>query len=162
MKKTLLALLAGSISVAIAVPAFAQDFYDQGSSEPWRNCYHGARTPSEARDFDKVAIIAKNGKAPTLQQVEKAIIAAGKEKEWVMNTISQGTASGKIEATLLVRGKHTVIVDIVYSPENYSIHYKDTINMNAAFCNGKTWLHPNYNVWVSRLNDEIQSKLDAI
>lgn len=162
MKKTLLVSMMIAVSTTFMLPVQAQDSYEQDSSESWRGCYRGARTPVQVRNYDDVAIIAKDGKAPSIQQVEQAIIMAGNGKKWTMKKVVQGKATGKIEATLLVRNKHVVIVEIVYSPNKYSIHYKTSNNMNAAFCNGKTWLHPNYNVWVSQLNNEIQAKIDQL
>ena len=161
MDKKILAAAIAMASVVFTLSAHA-DEYDQNSTEPWRGCYRGARTPAQVRNYENVVIIAKDGKKPTVEQVEQAIVKAGKLQKWTITRLAQGKAAGKMEASLLVRNKHTIVVEIVYDPEKYSIHYKNSNNMNAAFCEGKYYIHPNYNVWTSRLNDEIQAQLDTL
>lgn len=72
---------------------------------------------------------------------------------WAPRDISANT----IEATLVVRGKHHIVVDIVYSPNMYTIKHKSTSNMNEKHGT----IHPNYNVWVNTLRQNIDRQLAA-
>ena len=91
--------------------------------------------------------------ALTAEDVRRAIIAACAQKGWRPYEQTPGV----IEAQLVVRGKHTVIVDIPYTAQNYSIKYKSSTNMEYKADSGK--IHPNYNKWVNMLNNEINLQL---
>ena len=88
-------------------------------------------------------------------KVRATIEAVAREKEWEVREI----APGRLLATLVVRGKHTVMTEIVYSATQYSLIYRDSVNMKY----GKTAetggapgvIHPFYNRWVGSLKDGI-------
>ncbi|MBR5998528.1 MAG: hypothetical protein IK027_05420 [Deltaproteobacteria bacterium] len=89
----------------------------------------------------------------TQAQVREAIYAAclGNRKwKWAARDISSNT----IEATVRVR-RHTAVVDIIYSPNEYTIRYKSSDNLGAQ--NGN--IHPNYNSWVKNLRHDIDVEL---
>ena len=91
----------------------------------------------------------------TKAQVRDAIYAACPQTGWAARDISSNT----IEATLRVRNKHTVVVDIVYSPNDYTIRYKSSDNMRTG---GDGTIHPNYNKWVDNLHRNIDTELAHI
>ena len=88
-----------------------------------------------------------------VQDVRKAILSACAFRGWQARELSPGL----IEASLLVRGKHTVVVDIPYTAETYSIQYKNSINMEYDASKGS--IHPNYNKWVGTLNSDINAQI---
>ena len=90
----------------------------------------------------------------TKTQVRDAIYVACPQRGWTARDISSNT----IEATLTVRNKHTVVVDIIYSPNDYTIKYKSSDNMRAE---GGA-IHPNYNKWVDNLRRDIDKELARI
>ncbi len=103
-----------------------------------------------------------------IEKVKEAILAAGRELEWQMNPVKDG----HIVATRVIRGKHTMVVDINYSSERYSVLYSNSINLNytpgssgtssaaqAQVVTMPAKIHPNYNVWVGDLNHAIARKL---
>jgi len=59
-------------------------------------------------------------------------------------------------ATLVVRNKHTVVADVTYTPEKYSVVYKSSINMKYDIQNGVPVIHPFYNDWAKKLVDAIR------
>ena len=67
-------------------------------------------------------------------------------------------AENEIEARIIVRGKHTVVVSIPYDTQHFSINYKDSINMN--YNEGK--IHPNYNKWVADLEQALMVNISRI
>lgn len=128
------------------------------TSEKWKSCYRGARQPAIVVNYNDVIITTQSGTPLKADQVKKAITKAAVDKN------GKVTHSGeeKLLASLTVRGKHNVTTEIFYSPEKYSIRYKDSSNMNYAMCEGEAFIHPNYNEWVSNLNNAIQAKLAQI
>jgi hypothetical protein len=61
----------------------------------------------------------------TLDDVKKAIIAAGVGLGWQMKAVEPG----HIVASLFIR-KHSAVVDIPYTASSYSIQYKDSTELN--------------------------------
>lgn len=102
-------------------------------------------------------VLSAAGKAPTIEQVREAIVQAAAVHEWGL----QETAPGVFLATLNVRDKHTVVTEIRYSLEKYSLTFVQSKNMNQKLDkDGKTMLiHPYYNKWTQTLNDDIRTAL---
>ena len=117
-------------------------------------------------------VATSSGKALPAERVRQAIQDAAKTRGWTLAT----NPSGKIIATLNVR-THMIMVEISYSPEKYSMTYKDSSNMkyapnaqtdsrinsaNTGYVrdgyNGPV-IHPNYNRWVQELKDAIRMEL---
>ena len=86
----------------------------------------------------------------TAAQVGNAIISAGASIGWQMNKVSPEL----ITATVMERG-HSVTVDIQYSAKEYTIKYRDSVNMRAE--GGK--IHSSYNRWVERLQRNIDAQI---
>lgn len=118
-------------------------------------------TPASARqtvpivNYDKLAVAVNSGKAPQAEQVKQAILAAAGSKSWSVAT----QADGKLLATLQVRGKHTVVVEIAYASDQYSLTYKDSTNMKFGAGDGQPLIHPFYNKWVQELKEAIRIEL---
>lgn len=123
-------------------------------------------------DHPDVAVATGSGKRLQAEQVKAAILAAAKEKGWGLAF----EPSGKVLATLVVRNKHTVMVEIAYSAEKYSLTYRDSINMKYSPGSDRTpydlsssmrgyrqpagpVIHPFYNDWVRELKDAIRLEL---
>ncbi len=88
------------------------------------------------------------------QQIEKAIVTACNKIGWHTKKTDDQT----LRATIVVRGKHTIVVDIPYTTEEYSINYVSSINMDAK----GNEIHPNYNKWVNNLSRHINENLALI
>jgi len=150
--KLLSALLIAS--ALVAAPVLAADAYGNNSPE-WVGCYRGARNPDLVKNFNDINVATSSGKPLQAEQVKQAIVQAGKAKGWTVSTLSDN----RLLATINVRGKHTVSVEIPYSSNKYSLLYKDSTNLHHAVCEGHAYIHPSYNKWVNTLQREIQSKL---
>ncbi len=85
-------------------------------------------------------------------EVEKAIMTACLEIGWKAKKIEANI----VRATIIVRGKHTIVVDIPFSNSSYKINYVSSINMDD---DGKGHIHPNYNKWVDNLARHINQNL---
>jgi hypothetical protein len=93
---------------------------------------------------------APGGKAPTMAEVEKAIVRAGSGLGWRMQPVTPGHVVG----TLNLR-THTAVVDITYDTRTYNITYKDSQELGYDGTN----IHKNYNGWVQNLDKGIRTQL---
>jgi hypothetical protein len=118
-------------------------------------------TPAVGREtvpiinFDNIAIATSSGSAPGSEQVKQAIMKAGGARGWSI----AHQAEGKLLATLIVRNKHTIAVEIGYSAEKYSLMYANSSNMKYGQRDGQPVIHPYYNKWVQELKEAIRLEL---
>ena len=121
-------------------------------------------------NIENQAIKRFDKKIPSLEEVQAAIRIAANAQDWRVEPGDEG----HIIATLLVRDTHTAIVDISYDQTQFSLHYKDSINLNyKKYPSDKPFfgpggqlivgnvetIHPNYNKWVRQLGDAIFNEL---
>src|SRR5262245_49924862 len=92
-------------------------------------------------------------RAVSAEDVQKAIVRAGARFGWQM--IAKG--SGTIEGTLVNR-EHRAVIDIKYNAKSYSITYKDSQMLQYDGTN----IHPNYNGWITRLENQIRVELSTL
>lgn len=109
----------------------------------------GCRT-TPVLEISDAPINTASGKVPTLTVVSNKIVQAGIQLGWQMKKVKPGLLVG----TLNLR-KHMVMVDVTYSNKEYSIHYKDSNNMNYDGTN----IHANYNSWVQNLSKAINTQV---
>ncbi|HTL62871.1 MAG TPA: hypothetical protein VL261_14600 [Nitrospira sp.] len=114
----------------------------------------GCRGGGQIYQVKDAPIQTATGKEPSLEDVQKGIIAAGVGLGWQM----QVAKPGEIIGTLNVRS-HQAVVSIPYTTKQYSILYKDSNNLkyNAE----KQTIHENYSGWIQRLDGAIRSRLTA-
>lgn len=98
-------------------------------------------------------VMTASGTTPSLAQVKNAIITACRDKRWIVDP----GAEGHIVATVHVR-QHTAAIDIHYSPEHYTITYKDS---EVLLYDGQQ-IHRNYNKWVQLLERRINFELQKL
>jgi len=72
---------------------------------------------------------------------------------WVMTPNDPGLVTGRI----VLRG-HTAVVDVRYTPKDFSITYKDSTNLD--YKDGQ--IHKNYNGWVENLDRDIRANLASL
>lgn len=134
-------------------------------------------------NYDRIPVATRSANAPQIDQVKEAILSAAKTKEWMIGY----QPDGKLLLTLKVRNKHTVVVEIAYAADSYSLQYRDSINMNFSKTppyretnrggnaggyyspsnvdserDQKPVIHPAYNTWVAELVKAIQMELMKI
>ena len=88
-------------------------------------------------------------KAKTISNVEKSIIKGAVSLGWQANVVEQG----KVEATLFIRS-HKLVVEITHDDKNYSIVYKDSVNLKYDGEN----IHRQYANWVNNLINAINAE----
>ncbi|NCB23188.1 MAG: hypothetical protein EOM56_10195 [Deltaproteobacteria bacterium] len=115
-------------------------------------CRFGQPVGTYAYDFPA----AEARKNITEKQMHDAIVKACADTGWRATDVAPNT----IEATIMVRNKHTVVVSIPYTATHYSINYKASTNMEyKAKSDGSAYIHPNYNNWVSRLDKAVRQNV---
>ena len=92
----------------------------------------------------------------TLEEYEKAIVRAGIRRGWSFERVD----TGHLLATNTVRGKHTAVVDVKFTAENYSITFNRSQNLRHDA--SKNTIHPNYNHWVRNLGKDIRQEVMAL
>jgi hypothetical protein len=105
-------------------------------------------------EFPDQPITTGSGKPPTPAQVREAIVAAATPLGWTV----QDAGPQLVTATLVVRNKHTIVVDVSYGPSAYSVTYKSSVNMNYEVQGTDRFIHPNYNKWTKNLVDAIRNE----
>lgn len=86
----------------------------------------------------------------TLQEVEQAILTAGRQYDWMMKKQEDGF----ILAKKIVR-HHVAIARTAYSEKEYSITYIASEKLHYQ----KYHVHQNYNIWVKELETGINYNL---
>ncbi len=85
------------------------------------------------------------------KKVETAILGSDtSNRGWVLRKEGKNLISGKI----INRG-HSAQVSIPFTTKGYSINYVTSQGLKSE--NGK--IHPNYNRWVTNLDNDIQARL---
>lgn len=135
-----------------------------------------ARSSVPIVNFDNVGIVTTSGKKLDNDQIKQVISKAAAIHEWTTSP----AGDYKVIAMVDVRGKHTATVEISWTPDAYSIHYKSSVNLNyeeKAFgpaIQHRTErgsfdpapiadkilvpaIHPNYNKWVETLKQDISN-----
>lgn len=112
----------------------------------------GCRT-APIQNIEMAPIVSTSQQARSMETVKNAIIKAGYSLGWQMGDI----APGHLVGTLNVRS-HQAIVDITYTPGNYSINYKDSTNLKHK----GNIIHSNYNAWIKNLSGAINRELGQL
>ena len=113
-----------------------------------------ARDSVPVVNYENVQLVSASGKPVSADAATQAIRAAAAAKNWTVSSSDKA-----LSATLVVRSKHTVTVNIILSGEKYSLLFKDAVNMNVTERDGQTLIHPFYNRWVIELKDAITKEL---
>lgn len=87
---------------------------------------------------------------------KNAIIRAGTQRGWTF----QDAGPGHLIGNLAVRGKHFATVDVFYDTESFTINYRDSRNLD--YNPASRQIHPNYNSWVTNLQQDIQTEVTRL
>ncbi len=114
----------------------------------------GCRGGGQIYQVKDAPVQTATGKEPSMEDVQKSIIAAGVGLGWQMAIAKPGEVIG----TLNIRS-HQAVVMIPYTTKTYSILYKDSSNLK--YNEEKQTIHENYAGWIQRLDGAIRSRLTA-
>jgi len=114
------------------------------------------RQPVPIVDHENVAAVTASGKGASADQVKAAFRAAGAKLQWEMSD----AGNDKLRGTLIVRNKHTIIIEVSYGDNKYSVKYLNSVNMKYGIGpEGEPVIHPFYNRWVDQLLGGVRSEL---
>lgn len=114
----------------------------------------GCRGSGQLYQVKDAPIQTATGKALSMDEVRKEIVAAGVAAGWQMAVVKPG----EIVGTLNLRS-HQAVVSIPYTTKTYSILYKDSTNLK--YDEKAQTIHENYASWIQRLDGAIRSRLTA-
>ncbi|WP_320007321.1 hypothetical protein [Maridesulfovibrio sp.] len=112
----------------------------------------GCRT-APIQNIELAPIVSSSGQQRSMEKVKNSIIKAGYSLGWQITD----AAPGHLVGTLNIRS-HQAVVDITYTPENYSINYKDSTNLKHK----GNMIHSNYNAWIQNLSNAINRELSYL
>jgi hypothetical protein len=110
-----------------------------------------ARNLEPVGNFDNLPATTGSGQPATVQQITDALAAGGAPRGWQVTQVKPG----QLVATVNVRGKHMVSVDISAAPGLFSVKYKNSMNMNYDGMQ----INPHYNKWVQMLAEDARKEL---
>lgn len=108
--------------------------------------------------FGPVRVEEATGKPVAAEQVKRAILTAAQTRGWKAHEQS----AGRIVATILVRGRFRVTVEIPYSARELSVNYLSSENLDYRPTEKGAEIHRNYNKWVATLVNDIKAQLILI
>jgi len=106
--------------------------------------------------FEAIPIPGEQGVTLPLPQIREAMVnaAAGiSARPWTMTELAPGKMVARLDAG---RRRHVVVLDLSYSPTQYSLAYRSSSRMNY---DADGTIHSSYNVWVRELVDHINLAL---
>lgn len=107
----------------------------------------------EVENFENMPIKTPGGRQLTSAEVRDAIVAAATARKWKIDYVRAGVLIGRLN----VAGRHLAEVSILYSPQQYSVIYRDSVNLNYRASDST--IHPSYNRWVGQFVDAINLSL---
>jgi len=110
-------------------------------------------TQAPIRNVSDTPVVTGTGKPATIEQVRSSIVRAGNGLGWEMTPNDPGLVTGRI----VLRG-HVAVVDVRYTPKDFSITYKDSTNLD--YKDGQ--IHKNYNGCVENLDRYIRANLASL
>ena len=114
----------------------------------------GCRGSGQLYQVKDAPVQTASGKALSMDDVRKEIIAAGIAAGWQM----AASKPGEIIGTLNIRS-HQAVVSIPYTTKTYSILYKESTNLK--YDEKAQTIHENYSGWIQRLDGAIRTRLAA-
>ncbi len=89
-----------------------------------------------------------------VKEIEKAIVAAGAKRGWIMEKIDEG----KMKGTLNVR-RHVAVIFVTYNKKRFNIEYADSNNLH--YDPKEKTIHKAYNSWIKNFENDIQALLKS-
>lgn len=88
------------------------------------------------------------------------ITAGLSARGWI---ITENDNNGNLVAQVVVRNKHTLIVDIAYTNSSFDINYRDSDNLSYRVRrNGDITIHRNANSWMRNIQQDITAQMNLL
>lgn len=99
--------------------------------------------------------VVSGNRVPGIEKVRESIGVAASARGW--QVISE--QPGQLQLRNVIRGKHTVVVDVFYDTKGVRIDYVSSENLKYAMRDGAAYIHPKYNEWVKLLLQDIVARV---
>lgn len=86
------------------------------------------RTPVPVTNFEAIPVALSTDAPLSREQVKRAFVVAGAASGWAVDA----KGDGQLEAVYRKGDKHTVVVSVQYTPQQYSIRYVSSIDMKYS------------------------------
>ena len=113
----------------------------------------GCRTTAPILTVTNAPLGSPPGSKVSLEEVSRAIWAAGKRLGWEIQEVRPGELTG----TLKLR-QHLAVVAITHDTSTFSIKYQNSVNLRYQ----DNEIHRQYNNWVNNLSKGIQAEMAQI
>lgn len=97
------------------------------------------------------------GQPATMEGLRSSIATAGSFRGWQVIE----DAPGRLTMKNVIRGKHTVVVAVVYDTAGFRIEYVSSENLDYEEKRGQAYIHPKYQQWVANLALDINTRVSA-
>lgn len=101
------------------------------------------------RNFEHQPVTLFSGSPASEAQVREAIVRGSVIRGWRVREIE----AGKMEASIDVRGKHQLFMEIQYKEGEISLIYKSSVNLES-----RGLIHDKYLMWATNLIKDIQGE----
>jgi hypothetical protein len=106
----------------------------------------------------RVLFVGSAGHAPSPDALRGAIASAGGARGWQ----PVEDAPGRMTLKNVIRGKHTVVVAVVYDARGFQIEYVSSESLNYEERRGQAYIHPKYHQWIANLAQDISAKVAVL
>ena len=100
--------------------------------------------------------VVSGNRIPGIEKVRESIVVAASARGW--QVISE-QAGQQLQLRNVIRGKHTVVVDVFYDTKGVRIDYVSSENLKYTMRDGAASIHPKYNEWVKLLLQDIVARV---
>jgi hypothetical protein len=115
-----------------------------------------ARASVPVLNFTNEPVTSSSGKPLSSGKLAQIIAKVAQGKNWIVAPVQDN----RLNASLSWKNnKHAIMVEIVCAENSYSIHYRNSINMNYEVLDDQPIIHPYYNRYVKDLHNAIQAAM---
>lgn len=105
----------------------------------------------------RILFVTPASQAKSLDDIRGAIATAGSFRGWQVID----DAPGRLTMKNVIRGKHTVVVAVVFDTTGFQIEYVSSENLNHEVRKGQAYIHPKYHQWTANLAQDINVRVAA-
>ncbi len=119
-----------------------------------------AATAAKARQTELVEpepqrVYASSGVPASAENLRQAVIRGAQTRGWRVVKVDGSI----ITLEIVVRQKHTLLVDVLIDQGSYQVRYRDSDNLEYEQRDGARFIHPNVLRWMEYLQLSINSEI---
>ena len=107
------------------------------------------------QDHQRTSFGEVSGRVLTPAKVREAIVVAASARGWAIAS----EISGQLTLRNNIRGKHMVVIKLIYDAAGVQVDYVSSENLNYELRHGQAYIHPKYNQWLGLLMQDVSARL---